>query len=161
MKRYGKPVLERFWSKVKVGAPDECWPWLGANINGYGRFCSSSTYVVSAPQFTWELEHAEPFPEGMDSAHSCNNPACVNPAHISPQTRQENITYAGQLGRLSHPAKGWNNRKKTHCPHGHEYTMDNILWDRGSRRCRICNNNQDRQRRANAKRKAAGLKSNT
>jgi len=30
------------------------------------------------------------------------------------------------------------NSKKTHCPHGHEYTPENTRMDRGSRACKMC-----------------------
>lgn len=32
-------ILKRFWSKVAIGDPDDCWLWLAAkNRGGYGNF---------------------------------------------------------------------------------------------------------------------------
>lgn len=131
-----KSVLDRFWEKVDVRGPDECWPWLGATAKGYGRFSARPGHVMSAPQFAWELAHAEPFPEGMDAAHSCNNRLCCNEAHIEAQTRQQNIKYAGDLGRLA--GRKYFNSTKTHCVRGHKFTPGNTLYDRGRRVCRKC-----------------------
>lgn len=38
----------------------------------------------------------------------------------------------------SQPPKDHHNLRKTHCPKGHAYEGDNILWDEGRRRCRTC-----------------------
>jgi len=138
MRRRGKSLLDRFWAKVDVRGPNECWSWLGATARGYGRI-NTNRFVMSAPQLSWELENSKPFPVGMDSAHSCNNPACVNPAHIEPQTRKKNIQYAADLGRLPRP-KG---PRKTHCKRGHKYTPQD--FDRGHHRCRKCKNDQRRK----------------
>jgi len=29
--------VTRFWSLVKVGEPDDCWPWIGYEEDDYGR----------------------------------------------------------------------------------------------------------------------------
>lgn len=42
MSRLKNNCLERFWTKVDVRGPDECWPWLAAITDGYGRFCPHS-----------------------------------------------------------------------------------------------------------------------
>ena len=132
--------MKRFWAKVDVRSPNECWPWLAAKAKGYGRF-NTGGRIRSAPQVAWELKNGKPFPVGMDSAHSCNNPACVNPDHIEPQTRRKNLQYAVSLGRWV----GTKNWKKTHCSRGHKYTPQD--FDGSRHRCRKCKNAQRRERR--------------
>ncbi len=66
-------------------------------------------------------------PEGLTLDHLCMVKVCVNPAHLEPVTGQENQARA--FARI------------THCPHGHEYTTENMLTRHGVARkdCRQCN----------------------
>ena len=41
-----------------------------------------------------------PIPEGFDVRHSCDNPPCSNPRHLSLGTRRENMQDAKDRGRL-------------------------------------------------------------
>lgn len=77
------------WDKVKVGKPNECWPWLGRKGNkGYG------VYVVDgACRKVHRLAYAErvgPIPAGKLVCHSCDNPPCCNPAHLFVGTAADN-----------------------------------------------------------------------
>ena len=95
------PAIEaRFWAKVDKRGPDECWPWLATlTTRGYGQF-----WFVTRPRrahiVAWELANGQPFPEGMVGCHRCDNPPCVNPAHIWPGTRSENLLDAARKGRV-------------------------------------------------------------
>lgn len=67
-----------------------CWIWLGAKgKNGYGRI-EIDGKSTGAHRWYWERIHG-PMPEGMEPHHKCENPACVNPAHIEPVTHGENL----------------------------------------------------------------------
>lgn len=79
-----------FWEKVDKRGPDECWLWIGgANADGYGRQRVGSKLHFSH-RISYALAHG-PIPDGMLILHSCDTPACVNPAHLRPGTQQENL----------------------------------------------------------------------
>lgn len=84
-------VEERFWAKVDRRGPDECWPWTGSNHQGYGTFhVSSARGRVKAHAFSVELATGIPCPPGQGGLHRCDNPPCVNPAHIYYGTQRQN-----------------------------------------------------------------------
>jgi hypothetical protein len=92
MSAHRVPLAERFWSKVDMCGPNECWPWTGAGWSAKGgRSGHIRIYVEGAPRNTaasrvaWELAHG-PIPSGLFVCHHCDNPPCVNPAH----TRESN-----------------------------------------------------------------------
>lgn len=96
------PVLsdDVFWSKVDKAAPTECWMWRGSrNAKGYGR-CRRDGRFISAPRVAWALGNGRSFPADLLACHSCDNPGCVNPAHIWPGTAAENTQDAIAKGRF-------------------------------------------------------------
>jgi hypothetical protein len=138
---------ERFWAKVDRRGSDECWPWLASpDANGYGRFHIKSRQSRPATQVAWEFANGRDFPSGMFACHRCDNPVCVNPAHIWPGTHGDNIRDAVAKGRM-------NAQRVTHCPKGHEYSPSNTLHAGSRRQCRECN--RARWREWAAKRRAA------
>jgi len=82
----------RFWRKVDFGAPGDCWRWTGAiSDTGYGDFfLSISVGTVRAHRWAYE-ERRGPIPRGMDLDHLCRVRHCVNPDHLEPVTRAENL----------------------------------------------------------------------
>lgn len=87
-----RPLAERFWEKVDVGSPIECWEWTAAKDNeGYGRIGQSRTRkVLKAHRVSYELNKGA-IPEGMEIRHTCNNPGCVNPHHLIVGTHHDNM----------------------------------------------------------------------
>lgn len=119
---------ESFWAKVKL-TESGCWEWTGAvATNGYARLSLMPWGKArTAHRIAYEVL-AGPIPTGLDLDHLCRVRWCVNPAHLEPVTRKEN------LRRGDH-----NNRRRTHCRNGHEYTPENTVRPRpGARTCRIC-----------------------
>ena len=82
-------VLRRFhkkWVRVCSG----CWEWQGSkDKDGYGRFHVDGG-ETPAHRFSYELSIRGPIPEGMIVMHSCDNPSCVKPTHLSLGTHKLN-----------------------------------------------------------------------
>jgi hypothetical protein len=102
-KRGVKPrsLADRFWEKVDVRGPDECWPWTASmNHAGYGTINEGGLHGsgLIASRVAWELVNG-PIPDGMDICHSCDNPPCCNPGHLSPAPHVVNIADMMAKGR--------------------------------------------------------------
>jgi hypothetical protein len=124
-------VARCFWEKVERRGADECWPWLGTGVRGYGRIGKKL-----ATHIALEIAGVERPTLSHGALHSCDNPPCVNPAHLRWGTQRENAADARDRHRFL-------NLQKTHCPRGHEYTPENTMitnrkegWK--DRHCREC-----------------------
>lgn len=111
-----KHPAERFWPKVDVAGPDDCWEWQGARFpSGYGFIHAGALYTsnkrfVKAHRLSWEI-HNGPLPPGANVLHHCDNPPCVNPAHLYMGTRADNARDRGQRMRgREHRQRGESNR---------------------------------------------------
>lgn len=92
--------MQRFWELVDRRGPDECWPWLGGIDlpDGYGYFAGFARLKVRAHRFAYELEVGKIGP-GRLVLHSCDNPPCVNPAHLRLGSPADNIDDRRVRGR--------------------------------------------------------------
>ena len=97
------PLADRFWPKVARGPEDACWLWTGDHTDrGYGILGSvrgGRREHLRAHRVSWEIHHGSPPPDDMDVLHSCDNPPCVNPAHLRIGTRSENSIERHAKGR--------------------------------------------------------------
>lgn len=104
-KRTLTQIIDGFW--MKVGATlattppaDVCWPWIGATRKGYGVFMFGTAQPAHrmAWFFTWG-----PIPTGAYVCHRCDNPPCVNPAHLFLGTQADNMEDMKRKGRSRKP----------------------------------------------------------
>lgn len=117
--------VARFWRRVVRNPEDGCWDWTGAGrADGYGRLMVGWKYI-RAHRFAYRML-VGPIPNGLDLDHLCRNRRCVNPAHLEPVTRRENL--ARGIGW-----SGVNGRKKA-CYKGHPL----VMGSNGKRRCKTC-----------------------
>lgn len=92
------PVEPRFWKRVDRRSDDECWPWTGsAMVKGYGVL-SVEGRQIGTHRISWELYNG-PIPSGMLVCHHCDNPPCVNPAHLFLGTYSDNAKDKSVKGR--------------------------------------------------------------
>jgi len=148
-----KTVEERFWAKVDK--TDSCWVWTGATLRrGYGQIRIPVKKAKQAHRLSWEI-HNGPIPDGMLVCHKCDNPPCVNPAHLFLGTQSDNNKDCVRKGRH----RSWN-AFKMHCKRGHPLFGENLRIDKRSdgpnhkstkRTCRKCAsiNSRKQYRRVN------------
>lgn len=93
--------VTRFWSHVDK--TDPCWTWIGErNRHGYGRFdfwTGGRRNRVLAHRLALQLT-GEQLNDGDVVMHTCDNPPCVNPAHLLVGTQGDNVRDARDKGRL-------------------------------------------------------------
>lgn len=84
-----KSISQRFWEKVSIKEPNECWEWQSTKNNDhYGRFRIQGVRYM-AHRVSFEFAHGA-IPEGLVVRHSCDNPSCVNPNHLEIGTMGDN-----------------------------------------------------------------------
>lgn len=90
---------DRFWNKVdKSQGAKGCWSWMAAKTaDGYGRFAMGGK-ARGAHRLAYASAHGE-IGDRMVVRHACDNPACVNPAHLLIGTHADNIRDRDCRGR--------------------------------------------------------------
>lgn len=103
----------RFWLKVHK-TKSGCWEWLGGkNDGGYGQF-SVQGKTIGAHRVAYYL-FTGVMPKGGHEecvCHSCDNPSCVNPAHLWLGTPKENHADRDAKGHLVRPIGERNGQAK-------------------------------------------------
>ncbi len=139
--KYRDFVLDR----IEISDVDDCWNWTAtkskrgygyANVDGRSYRAHRLSYMI----FVGEI------PDGLVLDHICNNPSCVNPAHLEAKTQRANIL------RGTSPTAS-NHRKQT-CKRGHPLDSTNLMQRAdGNRNCLICQTERARLGRVNPWRK--------
>jgi len=97
----------RFWTHVH--RTDGCWLWTAAtNSDGYGLWHIAGK-TVQAHRASYAYTKG-PIPKGLHVLHSCDNPTCVNPAHLSLGTNQTNVDDSVSKGRNCRGTRNGNSK---------------------------------------------------
>ena len=124
---------KRFWNKVLVGHPDECWEWQGSkNSGGYGNLHLDGT-TVQAHRVAYWLTYGgdKPMTKFRNVGwakkyrrfvlHRCDNRPCCNPSHLFLGSMSSNQKDAYKKGRKVQPRSEHANAK---------LTADQVRWAR-------------------------------
>lgn len=136
-----KSIEERFWNKIVKS--DTCWIWMGQiTDDGYGCAFDKGK-EIKAHRLSYEL-NVGPIPDGLEIDHTCHtcknckggvtcrHRRCVNPDHLEPVTRVENVRRGVSFSAV--------NSRKTHCKRGHPLCAENVYFYNNGRyrSCRTC-----------------------
>lgn len=87
-----------FWARVDIKGPDECWPWLGSKTDGGYGTCNYGPLGTTAHRVAYLLQ-GNILTDEQQVLHSCDNPPCMNPAHLFAGTQVENLEDMRRKGR--------------------------------------------------------------
>jgi hypothetical protein len=97
--------IARFWSKVRIAGPDDCWEWQARSISdGYGYLTISfgggcqPARRFRAHRLSWVIANG-PIPDALGILHKCDNRLCVNPIHLFTGTHRDNMEDMVSKGR--------------------------------------------------------------
>src|SRR5262245_50788047 len=96
-----KTLQDRFWSKVRWQEHGGCYEWLGKrDKQGYGAIHTGpGKKMQQAHRTAWELAWGA-IPAGLVVMHKvCDNPSCVNVAHLQLGTWADNAADMAAKGR--------------------------------------------------------------
>jgi hypothetical protein len=120
-KEYLAKSKERFFNRIKED-DNGCWLFQGSlNPQGYGNFHYKSLSHLS---HRWAAEHLAGLKiKGMCVCHHCDNPSCVNPAHLFVGTQADNMRDMDRKGRRVLPPKSAAGGVPVHTPYGDFFSI--------------------------------------
>ena len=104
-KGYNGTLQERMESKTSKAGENDCWLWTAScDTAGYG-IIRIDNKLRHASHIAFEIYNNKPVPHDMLIMHSCDNPLCVNPKHLSIGTKLLNNVDKKKKGRCN-PRRG-------------------------------------------------------
>ena len=132
-KRSGpKPVapIDRLMARVTETPGPLATPcWISTYVPGRDGYAMVTTDGRHAPAHRCSYEHfIGPIPDGLELDHLCRVRACVNPLHLEPVTRAENLRRGMSPAAIA--------VRTNMCKRGH--SLDDAYLKNGGRACRTC-----------------------
>src|SRR4051812_45094774 len=80
----------RLMKHVVVKGEDECWPWVGSELDGYGQVTYRGR-SYPAHRFGFVLL-VGPLRTDQEVHHTCEDTLCMNPKHWRALTHKEHVS---------------------------------------------------------------------
>lgn len=88
------------WIKSNSSIASECWLWRGyVQSGGYGQIRINGKPTL-IHRLSWSIVNGA-IPCGLLVCHTCDTPACVNPAHLFLGTAKDNAQDCKLKGRMA------------------------------------------------------------
>jgi hypothetical protein len=138
----GTSLLDKLLFRIKINEVTQCWEWQGGTNNiGYGMIRDDKK-MRTAHRVSYEEHNDIKIPAGMCVCHQCDNPLCINPAHLFLGTRKQNTHDMIKKGRHNF----WGNvmggmlgkkQPKTECPHCNREIANNVFTRYHGDNCKL------------------------
>src|SRR4051794_35999147 len=92
------PKAESLWARCSPEPNTGCWLWIGyVGDDGYPAIATRFK-PMRAHRAAWMVTHG-PIQEGLVVCHKCDQPLCINPAHLFLGTPADNTRDMVAKGR--------------------------------------------------------------
>lgn len=134
-------LLLRFATRVHEPSSG-CWEWQGGkDKDGYGKIYSCGEHMRTH-RVAYRLYKGE-IPDGLHVCHTCDNPSCVNPAHLWLGTNDDNMDDMNRKARnprIKYTVELVEAIRKARADHGTPYnTLGEQFGVSGGMAYHICN----------------------
>lgn len=101
---------EYIYSRSEPVTESGCWIWtLAVDKDGYGRaWLGNKKWPAHRLSY---MTFMGPIPAGLFVLHKCDNPSCVNPAHLFVGTPLDNMRDKCNKGRVKGARRGENHHR--------------------------------------------------